>query len=177
VTGVVGRVTGVVGPVTGPCDLYSRRHVDPSPARASLPAVNAEFNWWLLIVGLVGGAGLVWLILGDWSRREEEVGEAERARESEWIAESMRDEGAAIDPATAEEVLRRHRVWLRETGDYDPLDDEWATTGIEPEPPAAPVAAPVAAPAAAPTVAPEARPDSSVRAPERTLRGEPPAPV
>ena len=90
--------------------------------------MNAEFNWWLLIVGLVGGAGLVWLILGDWSRREEEVGEAERARESAWIAETMRDEGTAIDPGTAEEVLRRHRVWLRETGDYDPLDDEWAMT-------------------------------------------------
>jgi hypothetical protein len=90
--------------------------------------VNAEFNWWLLIVGLVGGAGLVWLILGDWSRREEEVGDAERARESEWIAETMRDEGAPIDAATAEEVLRRHRVWLRETGDYDPLDEEWAMT-------------------------------------------------
>ena len=86
--------------------------------------MNAEFNWWLLIVGLVGGAGLVWLILGDWSRREEEVGEGERARESAWIAESMREDGAVIDPVTAEEVLRRHRVWLRETGDYDPLDDE-----------------------------------------------------
>jgi hypothetical protein len=169
------------GPVNGASDLYSRRHVDPSPARAHLPAVNAEFNWWLLIVGLVGGAGLVWLILGDWSRREEEVGEAERARESEWIAETMRDEGTAIDPATAEEVLRRHRVWLRETGDYDPLEDEWATTGIEHEPVSVPAAAsapaPAAAPAVTPALAPEARPDSSVRAPERTLRGEPPAPV
>ena len=25
-------------------------------------AVNAEFNWWLLIVGLVVGAGLVWFV-------------------------------------------------------------------------------------------------------------------
>jgi hypothetical protein len=138
--------------------------------------VNAEFNWWLLIVGLVGGAGLVWLILGDWSRREEEVGEAERVRESEWIAEAMRDEGTRIDPATAEEVLRRHRVWLKETGDYDPLDDDWGlaaepeaevtlTTDLgEPAPPS-------------PDPALEPRGEASVRAPERSLRGEPPAPV
>jgi hypothetical protein len=141
--------------------------------------VNAEFNWWLLIVGIVGGAGLVWLILGDWSRREEEVGEAERARESEWIAETMRDEGAKIDPATAEEVLRRHRVWLRETGDYDPLDDEWATAIEQPDA-AAERGAPAergAAAAPPPMAAAEPRVEPSVRTPERSLRGEPPAPV
>jgi hypothetical protein len=147
--------------------------------------VNAEFNWWLLIVGLVGGAGLVWLILGDWSRREEEVGDLERARESEWIAETMRDEGTRIDATTAEEVLRRHRVWLRETGDYDPLDDEWATaTEAErdteraaAERPAAERAAAAAAPVPVKTQGPppETPIEPSVRAPERQLRGEPPA--
>jgi hypothetical protein len=35
--------------------------------------VNAEFNWWLLIVGLVIGAALVYLVLADSSRRESEV--------------------------------------------------------------------------------------------------------
>jgi hypothetical protein len=88
--------------------------------------MNAEFNWWLLIVGVVGGAGLLWLVLGDWSRREEEVAAAERARESEWIAEALREEGRAVDPATAREVLRLHRTWLRETGAYDPLEDDEA---------------------------------------------------
>ena len=150
--------------------------------------MNAEFNWWLLIVGLVGGAGLVWLILGDWSRRDEEVGEAERARESEWIAETMRDEGTPIDPATAEEVLRRHRVWLRETGDYDPLDDDWVTESeprpgrqLEPQPKSEPqpTPEPQRAPEPRPTTEPEpeARADPSVRAPDRSLRGEPPPPL
>ena len=36
-------------------------------------AVNAEFNWWLLIVGLVVGAGLVWLVVLDSRRREADV--------------------------------------------------------------------------------------------------------
>ena len=86
--------------------------------------MNSEFNWWLLIVGIVGGAGLLWLVLGDWSRREEEVGDVERARESAWIAESLQSEGTSIAPETAEEVLRLHRAWLRDTGGFDPLDEE-----------------------------------------------------
>ncbi len=44
--------------------------------------VNSEFNWWLLIVGLVVGAGLVWLVVADSRRREVDVNEAEREGEA-----------------------------------------------------------------------------------------------
>ena len=119
--------------------------------------MNAEFNWWLLIVGVVGGAGLLWLVLGDWSRREEEVGAVERAREAEWIADVLRADGAVpVDPATAEEVLRLHRTWLRETGGFDPLEDEIVAHADEPiaaTPPPAAVAPPVAPPVASAAVA------------------------
>ena len=84
--------------------------------------MNAEFNWWLLIVGVVGGAGLLWLVLGDFSRREEEVDAEERSRESTWIAEVMGGDGQAVDPATAEEVLRLHRLYLRHSRRLDPLE-------------------------------------------------------
>ena len=40
--------------------------------------MNAEFNWWLLIVGLVIGAGLVWLVVADSRRREADLSERER---------------------------------------------------------------------------------------------------
>jgi hypothetical protein len=63
--------------------------------------MNAEFNWWLLIVGLVVGAGLVWLVIADWSRREEDLSEDERAVESAWIAEALRERGESIDPDAA----------------------------------------------------------------------------
>ena len=86
--------------------------------------MNAEFNWWLLIVGVVGGAGLLWLVLGDWSRREEEIDAEERSRESAWIAEVMDGDGQALDAATAEEVLRLHRVYLRQSRRLDPLEVE-----------------------------------------------------
>ena len=84
--------------------------------------MNAEFNWWLLIVGLVGGAGLVWLVIADWSRREEDVSQDERIAESAWIAQALRERGDDVDPAAAEEVLALHRVYLRRTGALDAAD-------------------------------------------------------
>ena len=51
----------------------------------------SEFNWWLLIVGLVLGAGLVWLILADANRRESEIADAELPAEAAWIAATLQD--------------------------------------------------------------------------------------
>jgi hypothetical protein len=76
--------------------------------------MNAEFNWWLLIVGLVVGAGLVWLVIADWSRREEDLSVDERSAESAWIAQVLHDRGGSLDPAAAEEVLALHRAYLRQ---------------------------------------------------------------
>jgi hypothetical protein len=74
--------------------------------------VNAEFNWWLLIVGLVIGAGLVYLVLADSSRHDADVLADELPREATWIAASMTAEGRSIDPPTAERVLELHRAYL-----------------------------------------------------------------
>ena len=74
--------------------------------------MNAEFNWWLLIVGLVAGAGLVWLVLADSNRRESEIADEEVPTEAAWIAESLNDRGEWVDPATVEQVLRLHRTYL-----------------------------------------------------------------
>jgi len=86
--------------------------------------VNAEFNWWLLIVGLVVGAGLVWLVLADSRRREVDVSERERASEARWIAEAMEEAGARIDPGDVHEVLRLHADYLAAgPPDEDPAYD------------------------------------------------------
>lgn len=74
--------------------------------------MNAEFNWWLLIVGLVIGAGLVYLVLADSSRRDADVLAEELPREATWISMAMREEGRSIDPPTAERVLELHRAYL-----------------------------------------------------------------
>jgi hypothetical protein len=74
--------------------------------------VNAEFNWWLLIVGLVAGAALVWLVLADSARRDADIEDEEIPMEAAWIAATLRDDGEAIDPQTADRVLRLHRAYL-----------------------------------------------------------------
>ena len=74
--------------------------------------MNAEFNWWLLIVGLVVGAGLVWLVVADSRRREVDVSDAEREGEAQWIATTMTDLGQPIDDADVLDILRLHAAYL-----------------------------------------------------------------
>src|SRR5258706_13666498 len=82
-----------------PCSAYSR-------------VVNSEFNWWLLIVGLVVGAGLVWLVVADSRRREVDVNEAEREGEARWIAEAMTDAGRRVEDDDVLDILRLHAAYL-----------------------------------------------------------------
>lgn len=74
--------------------------------------VNAEFNWWLLIVGLVIGAGLVWLVLADSRRRDVDILEREREGEALWIADTLADVGRPVDADDVLEVLRLHADYL-----------------------------------------------------------------
>jgi hypothetical protein len=83
----------------------------------------SEFSWWMLIVGLVVGAGLVWLVLADGARRDAEIEARELPAEAAWIADAMADQGRPIDPSDAEEVLRLHRAYLASP---PPDDDDLA---------------------------------------------------
>jgi hypothetical protein len=96
--------------------------------------VNAEFNWWLLIVGLVVGAGLVWLVVLESRRREADIDDAERAREALWLSALLADEGQVVSPEAAGRLLELHRRYL-EAPPPDPVD------AVAPTPPDAAVAA------------------------------------
>jgi hypothetical protein len=74
--------------------------------------MNAEFNWWLLIVGLGIGAGLAWLVLADMGRRRDAMAEQERTDEIAWIESTLRDEGVAADSDVVGRVLDLHDRWL-----------------------------------------------------------------
>jgi hypothetical protein len=89
--------------------------------------MNVQFDWWLLIVGLVIGAALTWLVIADVRRRDDDVSSRERAVEAEWIAAEIRARGIAADTEAVEEVLRLHRLYL---ASMPPDDDAW-----EPLPP------------------------------------------
>ena len=71
--------------------------------------VNAEFNWWMLMVGLVVGAGLVWFVVADQRRREVDIDADERAREALWLSTTLTDEGENVSPELAERLLALHR--------------------------------------------------------------------
>ena len=99
--------------------MYGR---DCPPGCPSLyfAAVNAEFNWWLLIVGLVVGGGLVWFVLMDSRRRDVDVDERERPREAAWLSRMLADEGHDVSPEAAERLLLLHRTYLEAPPPDDP---------------------------------------------------------
>ena len=119
--------------------------------------MNAEFNWWLLIVGLVIGAGLVWLVLADSRRRDVDITDREREGEAFWIAATMADIGRTVGADDVLEVLRLHADYLaagppdEEFDDEKPVVDRWAAVadrrtlaGGGPHPDRAPMAHPIA---------------------------------
>ncbi len=74
--------------------------------------MNADFQWWLLIVGLVIGALLVFLVMADFSRSADEQADAELSREADWIATQFAPTDHPLAPALVEDILRLNRDWL-----------------------------------------------------------------
>ena len=107
-----------------------------APARRSLyfRAVNAEFNWWLLIVGLVVGAGLVWLVVLESRRREADLDAAERTREAAWLSAVLADDGFEVSPDVAGRLLEHHRRYL-EAPPPDPVRSPEALSAPDDAPP------------------------------------------
>ena len=93
--------------------------------------MNAEFNWWLLIVGLVVGAGLVWVVVMDSRRREVDVDEQERPREALWLSKMLADEGHDVSAETAERMLLLHRAYLELPPPDDPDDTRREDPALE----------------------------------------------
>jgi len=85
--------------------------------------VIAEFNVWLLIVGLVVGAGLVWVVMLDGRRRESEIDAIELPREAAWLSAVLAEDGYEVSPETAEQLLLLHRAYLG-APPPDPVIDE-----------------------------------------------------
>jgi hypothetical protein len=112
----------------------------------------SEFDWWLLIVGLVIGAGLVWLILADSHRRESEISEIELPAEAAWIAATMEEAGQPLEAETAERVLLLHRAYLASLPPDELETDFGEAPDQDPEPDTGPVAPPAERPSVDGTV-------------------------
>lgn len=110
--------------------------------------MNAEFNWWLLIVGLVVGAGLVWYAIADSRRREADLEAEELPREAVWLSARLADEGHDVPPEVAERLLLHHRAYLEAPPPDEPPQSSPTMTG------SAPVETPSTEPSETPNVAP-----------------------
>ncbi len=86
--------------------------------------MNAEFNWWLLIVGLVVGAGLVWFVVADSRRRDVDIEAHERPREALWLSAVLRREGRPVSHETVDRLLELHQVYLESPPPDDPAPQE-----------------------------------------------------
>ncbi len=84
--------------------------------------MNAEFNWWLLIVGLVVGAALTWLVMSESVRRDIDVTESEQRGEARWISALVSGAGRPIAPERIEEILRLHREYLAAPPPDEPIE-------------------------------------------------------
>ena len=97
--------------------------------------MNAEFNWWLLIVGLVVGAALTWLVMSESVRRDIDITESEQRGEARWIATLVSGAGRPIAPERVEEILRLHREYLAAPPPDEPIEPTVADVpaAVEPE--------------------------------------------
>jgi hypothetical protein len=94
--------------------------------------MTAEFNWWLLLLGLVVGGGLTWLVLADTRRREQDLLDDELPEEAAWLEARMAEEGQPLSADTLQRVLQLHRAYLAIAPPDDVAEDAWQ--GDEPAP-------------------------------------------
>jgi hypothetical protein len=115
--------------------------------------MTAEFNWWLLLLGLVVGGGLTWLVLAETRRREQDLEDDELPDEAAWIESRIAEEGDAVPIELIERVVQLHRAYLEVVPRSEWPDEEWPAdwqaeepaAPMLPEPPRADPAPPPAA--------------------------------
>ena len=117
--------------------------------------MNDGFAWWLIVLGIAIGVGLVWVFAVRLPRTESDVGPSEVPIEADWISRNIESYGGLAPQPLVEEVLELHRQYLA-TG-ATPLPPTWtpgaAQSGslIEPGPELAAHLAADAAPSTAAT--------------------------
>jgi hypothetical protein len=94
--------------------------------------VNTEFNWWLLFVGLIIGGGLVWVVLADSRRREEDIEARELGPEAAWIGEALAQDGRLADQDLIEAILLLHADYRAAPPPDEVEDEEPAPLELEP---------------------------------------------
>ncbi len=74
--------------------------------------MTEQYIGWALVVGLAIGGALVWFAVGRLPRSGEEVPEAERHAEVEWISRTIDKRGGMAPADLVEEILDLHVNYL-----------------------------------------------------------------
>jgi hypothetical protein len=74
--------------------------------------MNDGFAWWLVVLGIAIGVGLVWLFLVKLPRTESDVDDSELVAEAGWISHSIETYGGVAPLPLVEEILELHRQYL-----------------------------------------------------------------
>jgi hypothetical protein len=73
----------------------------------------AEFNLWLLVLGIAAGAAVTWVVIGTISRNDDEVATEEQVAEAEWIARTIEEHGGRVPSQLVTQILALHRRYLQ----------------------------------------------------------------
>ena len=82
-------------------------------ARAYTPAaMNDGFSWWLVVLGIAVGIGLVWLFTVRLPVSESDIDAEETVEEAGWISETIESWGGVAPAPLVQEVLELHQRYL-----------------------------------------------------------------
>ena len=98
---------GVQSIIAAECTRDRPRGLEPYPS-----GLMAEFQWWLLLVGLVAGGGLVAVVTMDGRRREEDIERARAARRGDLDRRAARGSRTAVDARDGRGDPAAHREYL-----------------------------------------------------------------
>jgi hypothetical protein len=74
--------------------------------------MNDGFSWWLVVLGIAVGIGVVWLFTVRLPVNESDADEAETIEEAGWISETIESWGGVAPAPLVQEVLQLHRRYL-----------------------------------------------------------------
>ena len=71
--------------------------------------MNDGFSWWLVVLGIAVGIGLVWLFTVRLPVSESDIDAEETVEEASWISETIKSWGGVAPAPLVQEVLELHR--------------------------------------------------------------------